>query len=129
MTFEPFDFAFGVTGDATGEATRFARCKDALFRPCDESRMFSHFEFHLLPRLAVGVRGNGFVPPGISVQHSINEQSQLPVARVREIESAPHFDRFVVEREFNGRFGVTVDVPVEGHVLVLHAVLGIGFLA
>jgi hypothetical protein len=120
--------AFRISSDATLKPAGFASDENIFLRPNDEARMFGYFQLNALSRLAKRISGNSLVHAGISVQHAVNEQCQLTVAQVREVVTAAHFDWLVVEKEFDGRFRVAVNVPEERGTLVLDSVLSIRFL-
>lgn len=122
------NLAFGVTGDAALEAAGFVRDKDALLGPVDESRVLGDLELDSLTRLAVGVGGDGLVVADVPVEHLVDEERQLAVARVRKVEAAAHLDRLVVEQELDARLRVAVDVPEERHALALDAILALVLL-
>ena len=108
----PLDFGFRIAVYAAFQAAGSPREEDALFRALDEARVLGDGQLESLARLAVLVGGHGFVDAHVAIQHPVDEERQLTVARVRERVAPAHVHRFVVEEELHCRFGVAVHVPI-----------------
>lgn len=124
----PFKFRIRYASYTSSQLASSSHHHDGFIGSLNKGRILSDLQYNSLPCLAVFVRSDGFISAFIPLEHSIDEESCLPVSGVTLIVTTARFDQLIIEIIRHLRFGITIDKPEEIAVVILYAVLRIVFL-